>query len=30
MVEDYVLLGAMNITLLVIGWMIFEQRDFKS
>jgi len=30
MVENYVLLGAMNITLLVIGWMIFEQRDFKS
>ena len=30
MVEDYALLTAVNITLLVIGWQIFEQRDFKS
>jgi len=30
MLEDYALLAAINLTLVLIGWQIFEQRDFKS
>jgi ABC-2 type transport system permease protein len=30
MVENFAWLGAINATLFLIGWMVFEQRDFKS
>lgn len=30
MVESYVFLFAINVTLFVIGWAVFERRDFKS
>ena len=30
MVEEYVWLMAINATLFIVGWQMFEQRDFKS
>jgi hypothetical protein len=30
MAEDFVWLFALNATLLVLAWGIFQQRDFKS
>ncbi|HRJ70824.1 MAG TPA: ABC transporter permease subunit [Terrimicrobiaceae bacterium] len=30
MVEDYMWLTAINATLFIVGWQMFEQRDFKS
>lgn len=30
MLEDYMWLGAIDATLLIIGWIAFERRDFKS
>jgi hypothetical protein len=28
--ESYALLGGLNLTLFVLGWMAFQTRDFKT
>ena len=28
--ESYLLLGGLNLTLFIIGWMVFQARDFKT